>query len=222
MLTKTNYTVSINLLQEALLNLSDFENKIELNYPTNNFFYDKWLIIPEFKGTVWESILSSLPVSIGEARLIKLKAGRSYYSHADVDDRYHLNIFGDKSYLVDLDHNIMYPTITDGIWYSMNAGCRHSAVNFSNSERIQLVIRKPLTQGVISNPVDIKIIHTASLTNFRYIFDNIFSPWLNNKNKQGSIRDFKIESTESVSFITELDNLPELNYLCPSGFEIKL
>ena len=157
MLASTHYTVSNEILQQAITEIPKFETSIDLNYRTGNFFYDQWLISDQFKNTVWEKILDTLSEDIGQARLIKLNPEECYRSHADIDDRYHLSIISDKACLVDLDENIMYPTVVDGRWYLMDAGKRHSAVNFSGVSRIQLVVRKLLTPGKIMDPINVKI-----------------------------------------------------------------
>ncbi len=203
MLASTHYTVSRDLLQRAVSELPEFETSIDLNYRTGNFFYDQWLVSDRFENTVWEEILNSLPEDIGQARLIKLKPEECYRSHADIDDRYHLSIISDKACLVDLENNIMYPTTVDGQWYLMDAGKRHSAVNFSGQPRIQLVIRKLLIPGKIENPQPVKISLETDISNFRYVFDDIFSPWLNRINKQGKLNNFQIVSETDISFVID-------------------
>ena len=164
MLASTHYTVSDTLLQQAILEIPEFETSIDLNYRTGNFFYDQWLVSDRFENTVWEEILNSLPTDIGQARLIKLKPEECYRSHADIDDRYHLSIISDNAYLVDLDDNAMYPTVVDGRWYLMDAGKRHSAINFSGQTRVQLVIRQLLIPGKIENPQTNKDYYNGILT----------------------------------------------------------
>jgi hypothetical protein len=219
MLTQLYYNIDLTLLQEAIESMPNFEKRISLNSQSSNFFYDPWLIRPEFKNTVWEKILQTLPMNIGEARLMKLQPEECYRSHADMDDRYHLSITGNNSYLIDLDANKMYPTNADLYWYEMNAGKRHSAVNFGNQVRIQLVIRKLLQRGILKNPVDVSIEVIKEMINYRYIFDDVFSPWLNEKNKQGLITDFNFDTT--VTFKTEDYLVQELVTMCPTGFNIK-
>ena len=130
MITRLESKISNLMLEEALKSLPDFEKRIVLNQPTGNFFYDPWKIKLEFKNTVWEDILKSLPFNKGEARIIKLDPGESYLCHADIDNRWHLNLKGQQSYLVNLDDHVLYPTNADGFWYSMNAGKLHSASNY--------------------------------------------------------------------------------------------
>lgn len=221
MLTKTEYTVDLDLIEQAITQLPNFENRIDLNVPTGDFFYNKWIISPEFKGTVWEEILNTLPIDIGQARLMKLDPEHCYRSHADADDRYHLNLLGDKSFLVDLDSGKMFPTEKDNTWYLMNAGKRHSAVNFGGKTRIQLVIRKLMTRGDLLSPNNVTISLTEAIPNFRYIFDDVFSPWINEKNKLGHIDNFHLPDQTTVSFTTEGVLVQELKTICPQGFTIK-
>ncbi len=144
MLTPTNYTVDTHLFQKALNHLPSGEMKTTINQPTGNFFYDSWILKDEYKGTVWETLYDSLPVIKGEARIIILDPGHCYQTHADIDDRYHLNILGDNSYLINLVQETMYPLSQDGIWYDMDASFLHTATNFGRKARVQLVVRKLL------------------------------------------------------------------------------
>jgi hypothetical protein len=212
MLTKTNYTVDTTLFQEACMNLPSQVMKTAINSPTGNFFYDPWILKDEFKGTVWETLYDSLPTPKGESRIIILDPGQSYQSHADIDDRYHLNISGDKCFLIDLVREQMHKLSSDGIWYDMNAGFHHTATNFGRTSRIQLVVRKLLKRGNLINPVQLKIT-SKNYTNdhSRFIFDNVLSPWLNGINKQGQMDDLMFDGS-TVSFKlenTELDQLME-------------
>lgn len=221
MIADTYYTVSFDLIQEALIQMPEFIDRLDLTQQTGDFFYDKWELRSEFTGSVWKQILDTLPLNFGQARIMKLEPGRAYYSHADMDDRYHLNLSGDKAYLINLDTNEMFPTILDSKWYEMDAGKRHSAVNFGGVTRLQLVVRKLLTPGMIQEPILVEIGIVQSMHNFRYVFDDVYSPWLNRKNKQGKIKNFKIISEDRVSFITEKDLVKELESICPTGFEIR-
>jgi hypothetical protein len=92
MLHTLPYTVDSTLLNEAQGSVPAVESKLTINQPTGNFFYDPWDIKEEFKGTVWETLLNTLPLDIGEARIIVLGNGTTYMSHTDIDDRYHLSL----------------------------------------------------------------------------------------------------------------------------------
>ena len=222
MIADTHYTVSIDALQEAISQLPTFDQRLDLTVPTGDFFYEPWKIADTFKNTIWEDILSTLPENFGQTRLMKLKPGEAYYSHADMDDRYHLNLVGEKAFLINLDNHIMFETVPDRKWYLMDAGYKHSAVNFSNKDRIQLVVRKLLTRGKIKNPITVSIVCDSKAHDFRYVFDDIFSPWLNRKNKLGSIDAFKLVDEHQISFITEHNCIKELEIMCPDKFKIKL
>jgi hypothetical protein len=159
---------------------------------------------------VWEKIYNSRPLTIGEARIIKLESGKNYISHADIDDRYHLNLTGVNSYLIDLDKGNLHQTVKDGIWYEMNAGIRHSAINFGNRHRYQLVIRKLLNSNVLKNSKNVKMKSSiADLDEARFCFDDQISPWLNWANKVGIINDFSYVNNE-VSFNIEESYVAEL------------
>lgn len=222
MLTKLNYTVSQKLLQEAEANLPSEDFRYTINEPTGNFFYDSWLIKKEFQGTVWQKILDTLPFTVGEARIIVLKNGSCYQSHGDIDDRYHLNICGQYSYIINLETEIMYPLSADGIWYEMDAGPRHSAANFGNQDRIQLVVRKLLTRNKLQNPVSIKMSYAGlDKHGVRFAFDDILSPWLNRANKLGLITDFSYDHND-VRFKLEKTKLNELENMLPKDFKVEI
>lgn len=219
MIKKLDYQISNWLFEKLKNEIPDFEHRIEINSPTGNFFYDEWKISEEFANTAWEVVLSSLPFSVGEARLMKLEPGTAYYSHADVDDRYHLNICGEKSFLVDLDASEIHSVDNDGYWYEMNAGIRHSAVNFGNKIRIQLVVRKLLKRNNLKDSLPVKISLEKPMHDYRYVFDNTYSPWLNKNIKEGLIDDFCVKD-DQVFFRIEKTMLDDLKKISPTGFII--
>ena len=220
MLTKTNYTADTSLFQEACIQLPERGMKTTINQPTSNFFYDAWVIKDEYKGTVWETLYNSLPVSKGEARIIILDPAQCYQIHADIDDRYHLNILGEECYLIDLIREQMHKLEQDGVWYNMDAGFLHTAANFGRRARVQLVVRQLLKKNKLLNPVEVDLI--SQITNAddtRFLFDSYISPWLNEANKQGYINNFTNLST-SVKFNIEQDKLDSLKRILPDEFKI--
>lgn len=220
MLTHTNYTVSAELLQDALNTLPDFDSKLAFNEPTGNFFYDPWQLKSEFAGTIWETLYKSLAVQDrGEARIIQLLGGTCYSSHADIDDRYHLNLSGNNCYLIDLDNQNMHTITNDGIWYDMDAGRRHVATNFGNRPRYQLVIRHLLTHNKLTTPADITLKYNNATEpgDARFRFDDILSPWLNRANKQAIIDNFSY-ANDVVSFQIDKEYVNELQSILPQGF----
>lgn len=220
MLTKSPYTVDVNTLETAVSQLPEIDYKITLNQPTGDFFYDSWSIKEEFQGTVWEEILNTLTAPFGEARLIALKYGNNYQSHADIDDRYHLTIQGNQSYLIDLDNRVMHQTVVDGCWYEMDAGRLHSAANFGETVRVQLVVRKLLVRNNLNNFKNIKII-CINEELARYNFDNSISPWLNRNNKKGLITDF-VYNTTVVEFKAVAHILDSLKEILPKQFKLEI
>jgi hypothetical protein len=120
-----------------------------------------------------------------------------------------------------LDNTVLHPINKDGIWYEMDAGLRHSAVNFGDIPRIQLVIRKLLVRGDIAQPVNVEILNNSSAPNFRFVFDDIVSPFLSRVNKSRNLDNFKIVSEDHVSFTIEQKLLDELTQIVPTGFLIK-
>jgi hypothetical protein len=215
MLTLTNYTADTSLFQDASSSLSKNVNKITINQPTGDFFYDPWVLKDEYKNTPWEALLNTLPVQVGEARIIILDPTICYRIHADIDDRYHLNILGDHSYLIDLENNEMHEQIQNGCWYLMDASCKHTAANFGRTSRIQLVVRQLLTHNKLIDPVSVNIKPKIKDLNYaRFVFDNTISSWLNvaNKNKfidnfvYGDIVKFDVEKLAMASL---KETLPE-------------
>jgi hypothetical protein len=224
MLTSTNYSIStkvLQVLQEALLQLPTMDNRLVLNQKTSTFFYDPWEIKPEFKGTIWEDILNSLLEPKGEARLIKLDQGTAYPSHADIDDRWHLTLQGNHSYLIDLESNTMYSTNITGQWVLMDAGRRHTAANFGSGPRIQLVIRKLLPRNKLKDPITVHLTLKKVVEDRRFIFDNIISPWLNRAYKQGIIDNF-IGKDLIATFDIEIGCLDQLKELTRGYFVVSV
>ena len=214
MLIKTEYSIPQSLLSS--FSLDCFQTmKTAINQPTGNFFYDSWIINEEFQNTAFDQILKTLPENIGEARIIVLESEKCYTKHADIDDRYHLNLYGDEGYLIDLESNSMYHTNKDGCWYEMNAGILHSAASFGEHKRIQLVVRKLLIRNILKDPVTVSI--TTSGNNPRYKFDNILSPWLNMANKNNIITNFQ-HKLDTVTFDVERLHLSDLKNKCPIDF----
>jgi len=220
MLTPTKYTVEPNLFQEALNYLPTEEMKTTINQPTGDFFYDPWILKDEYKGTVWETLYNSLPVIKGEARIIILDPGHCYQTHADIDDRYHLNILGDNSYLINLVQETMYPLSQDGIWYDMDASFLHTATNFGRKARVQLVIRKLLKKNKLFNPIEVSLVTSMENPNYaRFLFDNTLSPWFNEANKLGFINNF-IQGALSIKFNIEQNKLESLTNILPEEFKL--
>lgn len=210
MISKTEFCVDISLIDLALDNIPSSDLKITINEPTGSFFYDSWKIKDEFKNSVWEQIYNSLPYALGETRIICLEGGKQYTGHADIDDRYHLNLSGKSCYLADLDNEQIYATNRDGVWYEMDAGIRHSAINFSNRHRYQIVARKLLNKAELKNKRCVKIRYSnIDPDDARYYFDDVISPWLNRANKRLVINAFKFSG--SMVFFEIEDN--ELNNL---------
>ena len=207
MIKSTPHIVPNELMNRVLSNIPKFHSRLALNRPTGDFFYDPWVIKDEYQNTIWSELLQTLPYNAGEARLIELKPGTCYYSHADIDDRYHLSLTGNKSYLIDLVSNTMHSITNDRIWYDMDAGILHSATNFGDVSRIQLVVRKLLIKSTTST-VTVTINHGSEF-NYRYKFDEHISPWLNKANKAKIISDFKHDEKQ-VTFKIDTNSVNEL------------
>jgi hypothetical protein len=222
MITPTMYNVDLDIINSVPKFLEN-RKTLTINEPTDTFFYDPWVMKKEYINTPWEELYNSLPVEDkGEARVIQLAGNESYFSHADIDDRYHLNLTGSKSFLIDLDSLIMYPTVNDGIWYEMDASKVHTASNFSNRSRYQLVIRKLLKKGTLINPIHIKlsVVNGVDLEDARFVFDNTLSKYLNRVNKMNMLNDF-IFKNNIVIFSIDQSCISELLKLIPKEFKIE-
>lgn len=211
MLVKQSWYVDLKIINECAESFPDQE-KLVLNEPTGDFFYDPWILKKEYIGTVWEKVLSTLPCTIGEARVIKLTPGETYMAHADIDDRWHLNLSGNRSYLIDLDKDKMYLLQKDQFWYSMSADKIHVAANFGSINRLQLVVRQLLKKSVSNELVAVTVKPYGKQIDYRYKFDNILSPFLNRADKLGYIKDFKfIDDTVTFKLCkTQVDNFEKL------------
>jgi len=223
MFCKTEYRVTPELMESAVLAIPNIDFRLTINQPTGKFFYDPWVIKDEFKNTIWESILETLPTDIGEARIICLKPGRCYQSHADIDDRYHLNISGDSySYLVNLETDTMYKIIKDNFWYTIDTSPKHSAINFGKEDRVQLVVRHLLKDCKFKNFVDIKIsIDKLNDDDSRFLMDEQLSPWLNKKSKSKQLTNFDF-TAKSISFRLDAELLDEIKSIVPSTFNLEI
>lgn len=217
----TDYKISKLQLEEAQLAIPNIEFRLPINQPTGDFFYDPWAVNDEFKNTIWEDILNTIPGPKGEARIIKLDPGTCYRSHADIDDRWHLSLKGEKSFIVDLENDRMQPTEQDTLWHTIDTSIRHSAVNFGHIPRIQLVVRQLLTRNILMTPKQISITLKTIVDDRRFIFDDLVSPWLNKMNKSGRISDFQYTEFE-VKLSIEESEIENLKSIISSHFNVTI
>jgi len=217
----TPFFISSDLLDRAANSLGEINLKTTINQPNGRFFYDPWEIKDEYRDSIWDKMLSTIPVPIGEARIIILEPGTCYQIHADIDDRYHLNIKGEKCYMIDIDHNHLYEVETSGIWFEMDAGRLHSAANFGRYPRIQLVVRKLLKDNRLNMPVTVQITtDVLSEDDRRFVFDQTVSPWLNSANKKSLVSDFKF-TKDVVQFQIEKASIEEFEKIIVKEFKLK-
>ena len=188
MITKTNLKVNQLILDNITLPVSEDSTKIVINESTGDFFYDPWTLKEQY--LVWKEILEELPPH-GEARLINIPPGRCYMGHADIDNRYHLNLTGEQCYLIDLDNKKMFSTVRDYNWYYMETDKIHTASNFGSQQRWQLVVRELLTNYKLEDPVHFTVSVAKPVFNIRYIFDSFLSPILNKAHSKGKLANFK-------------------------------
>lgn len=212
MLTDTGFRYEIKSLINLLDQVSwDSKNRCYLNEPTGHWLYDHYKIKDCWKNTEFEKILSEFPFPVGEARLMKLLPGGSYCAHSDIDDRYHLNLTSnDQSYLIDLEEKEFHQLIPDGVLYKMNAGKIHTACNFGSTDRIQLVIRVPMVRHTGEDYVTKIIIFRNPEFNFRYIFDNEISKYLNRLSKESCLGFFNPRSDTELEIHIKKEKFQEL------------
>jgi len=205
MLTELSYHFDVDKLLPLLDSVTwDSKNRCDLNKPTGHRLYDPYQIAEPWKNTEFERLLNSIPEPIGEARLMKLIPGTCYASHADVDDRLHLNLVSnDQSYLIDLDNHKMHQLCTDNKFYRMDAGRLHIAANFGSTDRIQLVMRIPLTRFDDPKFIKRKIKFTNPSFNLRYVLDNHVSAFLNRAIKQKQIGYLNPVSEVEIEFLID-------------------
>jgi hypothetical protein len=220
MITKQIWLCPAGLIEQALKEHPVSGEGTVLNEPTGDFFYGSWEIKELYKGTIWQQVLDTLPMSIGQARIIKLEPGESYMAHADIDNRWHLNLTGEQAYLIDLDNKVMHNCARDNRWAYMDASRIHAATNYGSIPRLQLVVREPLRNS--RQPVDLVsiVIEAAYEQNdFRYKFDKIFSPFLNRANQKYKLANFA-HNTFSLSFKVERELLEEFKQLVTPEFKV--
>ena len=219
MITKQIWVCPEGLIDQALKEHPITES-IVLNEPTGDFFYDKWVIKEFYKDTIWEQVLDTMPMSIGQARIINLAPGESYMAHADIDNRWHLNLTGEHAYLIDLDEKVMYECVRDNRWAYMDASRIHAATNYGSIPRLQLVVREPLRRSRQSvDLVSISMEPAYEQQDFRYKFDNRFSSFLNRANQKHKLADFA-HTTFSLSFKLERELLEEFEKLVTPEFKV--
>jgi len=222
MIVETSHNVPYNMLSQALKQLPNINSKLALNEPTGDFFYDPWAIKNEFKNTVWEEILNTLPYDKGEARLIDLDIKTCYTMHSDIDDRWHLSFKDDPSYLVDLEKNHLFK-VTPGKWHDMDAGILHSAVNFGEENRTQLVVRKLLERHTINNPINVTLGVENITNNYRFLIDTHLSPAFNKWAKGKVLSNFVYDDGKYINFTIDQKIQHQLETVCTNtGMDIKI
>jgi hypothetical protein len=219
MVTGLRWQCPPGLIERALAEHPINDEVVVLNEPTGDFFYEMWKTKDEYKDTVWEEVLDTLPYSVGEARIITLKPGESYQSHADIDNRWHLNLTGEHSFLIDLETQEMFKCERNNHWYYMQTDNLHTACNFGSIPRLQLVVREPLHKSTKTDLISVAITQTVLDPENRYRFDNIFSPWLNRVNNCHKMSDFVFTDT-LVTFKLASELKDELEKLKTSHFII--
>jgi len=219
MIKKQRWQCPEGLIEQALKECPITGTTV-LNETTGDFFYDNWVIKDLYKDTLWKEVLDTLPYSIGQARIIKMEPGDSYMAHADIDNRWHLNLTGEQAYLIDLDNRVMHECVRDNHWAYMDTSHIHAATNYGSVPRLQLVVREPLFRS--REPVDLVSISMEPAYeqhDFRYKFDKIFSPFLNRANQQYKLADFA-HTTFSLKFKLERELLEEFKKLITPEFKV--
>ena len=221
MLTKTGITHSSKEIYNLVKHFGPGKNV--LNEPTGDFFYDEWKLLPEYKGTSLEELLIKLG-KVGEARINVMKPGECYTAHADIDDRFHLTLNSEHSFLTDIIWSKTFPCYADDTVYGMDAGRLHTASNYGYKNRYQLVIRKLLNKIDLQEPAVVTCMALQPTPyNLRYLFDRSFSCLLNKFNKLGVMTNFEKMSDTSIKFEVEAEYVQEvlrLKETCGFGVSI--
>ena len=208
------------LIEQALSEHPVTDEVVVLNKPTGDFFYSAWTIKDESKDTAWERILMSLTAPLGEARIITLKPGESYQSHADIDNRWHLNLTGEQSFLIDLESETMFKCQRDNSWYFMLTDRLHTACNFGSGPRMQLVVRELLRKPIdTSKLISVSIVAVNPAPDTRYKFDNVFSTFLNSANYNYKMSEFSFTDL-LVTFKLAADLKEELERIKTTDFVV--
>ena len=197
--------------------------KLDVNQPTGNFFYDPWQLKPQYTGTVLHTLLDQLG-NVGQAKIVSIPPGQCYLAHSDVEDRYHVTLQSEHSYVMDISNQKTHPCRVDDCVYHMNTAQLHSVMNAGYVPRIQLVVRQLLTRHQLVDPVHILIEATQAHHNLRQQWDQSILVWCNLANKQGIMTNFDpMDSEARVQFDMEsshLDSLKEVLGQC--GFSTEL
>lgn len=222
MITRTNIHVDVTLKEiiDALNNLPKNDYRYILNEPSNHYMHDDWKIKKEFKNSLWDRILATLPYKIGQARIIVMQPGQCYQSHADIDNRWHLNLTGEDCFFADLDNFKMFKIEQDWYWYDFDASPRHTAVNCGRFARAQLVVRKPIVKNKIVDPVRLEIKSLLDDDNTRYQGENKITPWFNKALLKGVASDIDTPDAGTIHVTLERNILSEFYNLIPQGFTV--
>ena len=105
----------------------------------------------EFRGTVIEELLHSLPFQFGRTRLVRMAPKACLSIHWDTCKRYHYAIETNPScFLVEVHdtQGTFHHIPADGYVYEMDARMTHTAMNASKKPRIHLVISDAKDEGL--------------------------------------------------------------------------
>ncbi len=197
-----------------------------------DFFYADRTLNCNLHNTEFERLWNTLDRP-GEAQIQIIDSTRCYRSHCDIDNRWHFNLTGDDSFLVDIENQHLWPTRVDGRLYYLNTTFPHSAVNFGMRPRIQLVIRQCLRKNSLTDPVKCWLHHPSEDTTHknasRYLWDKCVQSWLNiHINTLGVVTDFQGDlalpsSDVAIQFKIESTHLREIDDLAKrAGLVVKI
>ena len=197
--------------------------KLDLNLPTGNFYYDPWQLKPQYEHTEVARVLDLL-APVGQVKIVSIPPGQCYLAHSDVEDRYHVTLQSEHSYVLDITQQQSYECRVDNRVYLMNTAQLHTVMNAGYVPRIQLVIRRLLTRHTLQDPIHIHIEATEAPHNLRQQWDNHILVWCNLAHKQGIMTDFDPMNSEArVQFRMESDHLDSLrSVLGQCGFSTQL
>jgi hypothetical protein len=106
----------------------------------------------------------------------------------------------------------------------MDAGKIHSAVNFGNNDRYQLVVRQLLKRNNIVDPLNIRFQILEDIdSDYRYVFDHYISPWLNISCKNSNLSNFRLNSDRDIFFSIKKSEKSHLeNLIKESKLKVKI
>jgi hypothetical protein len=222
LITDTGIIISNEDMEELQdLFLLDPSNNIPCsNDSKGDRYYREMELFDKYKGTVVERYVKSLNRKLSKVCVIIQEPGDTYPIHADIDDRFHLNLQSDNAYFIDFKTNISIPIETDRKVYLMNTGGLHSAVNFGLKRRLQIGATISLEYHNLKSPMSVNIHYNGKNKNYDYFYNFYVMPWLNLANKNKLINNYVKPKDSNLFVDIEEEQLESLKNAAGDNFEI--